>query len=91
MSDRLLYNFRMAMNDLVALIDAEIAKLQEVRKLLATVSVVNAVPAKRGRPAKEKVEPVKPKGKKRNMTPEGRARIAEAVKRRWAAQKKTAK
>ncbi|MFC5864968.1 hypothetical protein ACFPT7_21855 [Acidicapsa dinghuensis] len=26
--------------------------------------------------------------KKRNLTPEGRARIAAAVKRRWAAQKK---
>ena len=26
--------------------------------------------------------------KKRNLTPEGRAKIAAAVKRRWAAQKK---
>ncbi len=29
--------------------------------------------------------------KKRNLSPEGRARIAAAVKRRWAAQKKAAK
>jgi hypothetical protein len=29
--------------------------------------------------------------KKRNLTPEGRQRIAEAVKKRWAAQKKAAK
>jgi hypothetical protein len=29
--------------------------------------------------------------KKRNMSPEGRMRIAEAVKRRWAAQKKAKK
>jgi hypothetical protein len=28
--------------------------------------------------------------KKRNLTPEGRKRIAEAVKRRWAEQKKAA-
>ena len=28
--------------------------------------------------------------KKRNLTPEGRKRIAEAVRRRWAAQKKAA-
>jgi hypothetical protein len=28
--------------------------------------------------------------KKRNLSPEGRKRIAEAVKRRWAAQKKAA-
>jgi hypothetical protein len=27
--------------------------------------------------------------KKRNLTPEGRRRIAEAVKRRWALEKKT--
>jgi hypothetical protein len=30
------------------------------------------------------------KKKKRNLSPEGRKRIAEAVKRRWAAQKKAA-
>jgi hypothetical protein len=30
------------------------------------------------------------KKKKRKLTPEGRKRIAEAVKRRWAAQKKAA-
>jgi hypothetical protein len=29
--------------------------------------------------------------KKRNLSPEGRARIAEAAKKRWAAQKKIAK
>jgi hypothetical protein len=29
--------------------------------------------------------------KKRNLSPEGRARIAAAVKARWAAQKKAAK
>jgi hypothetical protein len=29
--------------------------------------------------------------KKRNLSPEGRARIVEATKRRWAAQKKAAK
>jgi hypothetical protein len=32
----------------------------------------------------------KPVKKKRNLTPEGRKRIAEAVKRRWAEQKKSA-
>jgi hypothetical protein len=32
----------------------------------------------------------KPVKKKRNLTPEGRKRIAEAVKRRWAEQKKAA-
>ena len=39
-------------------------------------------------PAAQK--PVKKRKKKRNLTPEGRKRIAEAVKRRWAEQKKAA-
>jgi len=33
---------------------------------------------------------VRKSSKKRNLTPEGRRRIAEAVKRRWAEQKKAA-
>jgi hypothetical protein len=33
---------------------------------------------------------VRRRKKKRNLTPEGRKRIAEAVKRRWAEQKKAA-
>jgi hypothetical protein len=42
------------------------------------------------------VKPAKPaklakKKKKRNLSPEGRKRIAEAVKKRWAAQKAAAK
>jgi hypothetical protein len=34
---------------------------------------------------------LKPAKKKRNLFPEGRARIAEAVKRRWAKQKAATK
>jgi hypothetical protein len=76
-------------------IDREIAQLQEARALLSG----HATPTPRrkvGRPAKVAspvgnlaVTPAKKK-KKRNLTPEGRKRIAEAVKRRWAAQKKVA-
>jgi hypothetical protein len=43
----------------------------------------------RGRQSKAEAGVLKIK-KKRHMTPEGRARIAEAVKKRWAAQKKKA-
>jgi hypothetical protein len=39
-------------------------------------------PAKAAKPAKKK--------KKRNLSPEGRKRIADAVKKRWAAQKAAA-
>jgi len=75
-------------------IDHEIAQLREARALLSG----QAAPTPRrkvGRPAKVSLPvadlPVTPaKKKKRNLTPEGRKRIAEAVKRRWAAQKKAA-
>jgi hypothetical protein len=83
----------MALKDIVSLIDAEIAALKEARALLAAGSAVTVAPRKAGRP--RKVQPDSPKApirkKKRNLSPEGRARIAEAAKRRWAAQKKAAK
>ena len=53
---------------------------------------------KRGRPAKAagvaraaEAAADKPVKKKRNLSPEGRARIAAAAKARWATQKKSAK
>jgi hypothetical protein len=83
----------MALKDIVSLIDAEIATLKEARALLATGSAVTVAKRKPGRPPK--VQPdttATPKRrKKRNLSPEGRARIAEAAKRRWAGQKKAAK
>ena len=86
------YNPSMALQDVVDLLDAEIAKLERARALLAAVPTVEEIEPKRGR-ASETADvssvPVKRK-KKRHLTPEGRARIAAAVKRRWAAQKKAA-
>jgi hypothetical protein len=72
--------------EILAQIDREIAQLQNARSLLA--GGASAAKPKRGpgRPPKKAVT-VK---KKRNLTPEGRRRIAEAVKRRWAEQKKAA-
>jgi hypothetical protein len=82
----------MALSDILASIDSEIAQLQKARALIvgATAPVAKK---KAGRPRKLAAEvisaPAKPaKKKKRNLSPEGRKRIAEAVKRRWAAQKK---
>lgn len=65
----------MGVSEILAQIDHEIVQLQKARALLAGPG--NALP---GKPAR----------KKRNLTPEGRRRIAEAVKRRWAEQKKKA-
>jgi hypothetical protein len=84
----------MAISDILASIDHDIAQLQQARALLAGSSAP-APKKKAGRPRKvvAAVAPAaaKPaKKKKRNISPEGRKRIAEAVKRRWAAQKKGA-
>jgi hypothetical protein len=87
------YNSDMALKELLSFIDAEIATLKEARALLAASSAVTVAKRKPGRP--RNVQPDSPKApirkKKRNLSPEGRARIAEAAKRRWAAQKKAAK
>ena len=78
----------MGVSEILLQIDSEIAQLQQARALLAG-SPVKAT--KKAAAAPSAVKPAK-KGakKKRNLTPEGRKRIAEAVKRRWAEQKKAA-
>lgn len=79
----------MSLDSLIAKIDAELARFQQVRALLSG----GAAPAgkKRGRPAGVVKAAGKSAKKKRNISPEGRARIAAAVKARWAKQKKAAK
>jgi hypothetical protein len=76
----------MSAMDILALIDAEIASLQQARAALTATA-----PAKRkpGRP--KATATAAPAKKKRQMSPEGRARIAEAMRKRWAAAKKAAK
>jgi hypothetical protein len=58
--------------DILAQLDHEISQLKHARALLD-----GSLSLPRSRAAK-----------KRNLTPEGRRRIIEAVKRRWATQKK---
>jgi hypothetical protein len=62
-------------------IDNEIARLQQARNLLAGQSVRGA---KRGRAAAKRAP------SKRRMSAEGRRKIAEAMKRRWAERRKEA-
>jgi len=75
-------------NRLVHEIDSEISRLQQARALLTGET------AKRGpgRPkaAARKSSPTKAKTgkKKRRLSPEGRKRIAEAMRKRWAERKK---
>ena len=53
-------------------------KVGRPRKILAAPKKAAVVVPAAAKPAK----------KKRNLSPEGRKRIADAVKKRWAAQKK---
>lgn len=77
----------MEVSRIIAEIDAQIHKLQQARELLSGVAVA------------ERRGPGRPKGSKnvptsattprqRKLTPEGRKRIAEAMKRRWAERRK---
>ena len=72
----------MGISEILAQIDKEIAQLKQARALLG---------GKVAPPVKKAAAAAAPRktAKKRNLTPEGRKRIAEAVKRRWAEQKKT--
>jgi hypothetical protein len=76
----------MSVNDILSLIESEIAVLQQARAALG-----GAAEKGPGRPKSAAVATVKLRKKKRNLSPEGRARIAAAVKARWARQKKAAK
>jgi hypothetical protein len=71
---------------IIAEIDAQIAKLQQARALLAGTTV----PAGRGRPKGSKNAAAAPATatRKRKLSPEGRKRIAEAMKKRWAERRK---
>ena len=82
----------MDVRKIVAEIDAKIASLQQDRAVLVELDESDLVlKPRRGRPkgstnaAKAAaVKIVKPATRKRNLSPEGRKRIAEAMKRRWA-------
>lgn len=86
----------MGVAEILASVDREIALLQQARTLLGGAS--KAVTRKRAGRRKNAsaavktaaVSPAKTARKKRKLSPEGRKRIAEAVKRRWEAQRKAA-
>jgi len=86
----------MGVSEILASVDREIALLKQARALLSGAAIPTR---KAGRPKKavatlaaSEAKPAKKiaKRKKRNLSPEGRKRIAEAVKRRWEAQRKAA-
>jgi hypothetical protein len=74
----------MGIESIVAQIDEEIAKLTQIRAMLATTGVA----AKKAALPKRKNSAVEAKGTKRRvLSPEARKRIADAQRKRWAAQR----
>ena len=69
----------MDLDNILATIDAEIAQLQQARAILAGIGARGSKPVTPSAPKKRR---------KRGMSAEGRKRIAEAQRKRWAAQKK---
>ena len=81
----------MEVSRIIAEIDGQIAKLQQARALLSGTTA----PSKRtgpGRPKGSKnaaaAAPAAKAPRKRKLTPEGRKRIADAMKKRWAERRK---
>jgi hypothetical protein len=92
----------MDVNRIVAELDTEIARLQQIRAALTGITPTSTVTGKpgRGRPKGSKnhaktATAAKPLAKtakkaKRKLSPEGRKRIADAMKKRWEERRKNA-
>jgi hypothetical protein len=76
---------------ILAEIDGQIAKLQQARALLSGTTVTSKRTGP-GRPKGSKnataAAPAAKAPRKRKLTPEGRKRIADAMKKRWAERRK---
>jgi DNA-directed RNA polymerase subunit K/omega len=79
----------MQLSKILAEIDVEISRLERARLLLAGDTAPVEKKPRKTKAVEVAAEPIKKK-KKRNLSPEGRERIAEAVRRRWELQKKAA-
>ncbi len=76
----------MGIESILVQIDAEIARLTQARKLLASSAGANIADGA----VKVKATPAKPR-KKRVLSADARKRIADAQKKRWAAQRAKSK
>ena len=86
----------MDVSQILSAIDGEIARLQQARQAVAALDGTSPVPPqpRRGRPkasataATAPESSAAPRKRKRNLSPEGRKRIQEAMQRRWADRRK---
>jgi hypothetical protein len=76
---------------IISEIDAQISKLQQARALLAGTTAASGRTGP-GRPKGSKnaaaAAPATKSPRKRKLSPEGRKRIADAMKKRWAERRK---
>jgi hypothetical protein len=77
-------------SDIVASIDREIAILRKAREMLSQGAAAGKAAVRSRRVNVDNQPSGAARGQKRRLTPEGRRRIAEAVKRRWELQRKAA-
>ncbi|CAN5664130.1 hypothetical protein BH10ACI4_BH10ACI4_27890 [soil metagenome] len=85
----------MEVASIIAQIDTQIAKLQQARALLAGTKATVSTGVGRGRPKGSKnvkavvaATTTTKKTTARKLSPEGRKRIADAMKKRWAERRK---
>ena len=82
----MIYPRSMSIESILAEIDAEIARLTQVRSLLAgSVKVASTIAARSAKKSAVKSR------KRRVLSAEARKRIADAQRKRWAAQKAKSK
>lgn len=82
----------MDVTQILSAIDAEISRLQQARQAVAALEGASPIPQKRrGRPkgSTNSSSSETPRKRKRNLSPEGRRRIQEAMQRRWAERRKS--
>ena len=82
----------MEVSRIIAEIDAQISKLQQARALLSgsTVAKTGKGPGRPKGSKNAKVAVVAATPRKRKLSAEGRKRIADAMKKRWAEKRKVA-
>ena len=81
------YPLYMAIENILAQIDSEIARLSQARKLLANIGTTTPKAESKAKKAPAKAKP----RKKRMLSAEARKKIADAQRKRWAALKAKAK
>lgn len=77
----------MILRRILSTLDEQIDRLEQARALLAGISTSTSTVKRGRRTSSAGATPTPKKQRKGNMSAEGRARIAAAQRKRWAAQK----